>query len=93
MLSNNKISTIGNLGEFLPNLENIFMMGNRIKVLSEVAKLANCPLLSNLVLYNNPVAQLPNYRQGVVTVLLHLKTLDFKKIEEKDREKNILLRG
>jgi Leucine-rich repeat (LRR) protein len=55
MLANNKISEIGDLGEFLPNLQNLFLMNNRVKEQQQIKNLAGCRELSTLILSNNPI--------------------------------------
>jgi Leucine-rich repeat (LRR) protein len=80
MLANNRISVIDNVGEFMPNLQNLFLMNNRIQDIKEVKKLVNCPQLTNLVLRNNPVCDSLNYKEMVISSLLSIKILDFRKI-------------
>jgi U2 small nuclear ribonucleoprotein A' len=54
--TNNRIKTISSdLAESLPNLENIFLMNNKIGDLEQVAKLSTCKRLQRLILTNNLV--------------------------------------
>jgi Leucine-rich repeat (LRR) protein len=84
--TNNRIKVISpDLADSLPNLENIFLMNNKIGDLEEVAKLAACKRLQRLVLANNLVAELPNYRLFAIAKIPSLRILDFAKISAKER--------
>jgi U2 small nuclear ribonucleoprotein A' len=82
--TNNRIKAISpDLAESLPNLENIFLMNNKIGELEEIGKLAACKKLQRLVLANNLVAELPNYRLFTIAKIPSLRILDFAKISSK----------
>jgi U2 small nuclear ribonucleoprotein A' len=83
ILTNNRIRQLTDLSETLPNIENIFLMNNKITELQEVYKLATCTKLQRLVLVNNPVAEMPDYRLNVIARLPTLRVLDFSKITRK----------
>jgi U2 small nuclear ribonucleoprotein A' len=84
--TNNRIKSIStDLSDSLPNLENIFLMNNKISDLQEVAKLAACKKLQRLVLTNNLVTELPNYRLFVISKIPSLRLLDFGKVSAKER--------
>jgi len=55
-------------------------MNNKITELKEIAKLSECKKLQRLVLINNLVTELPNYRLFVIAKLPSLRILDFQKI-------------
>jgi U2 small nuclear ribonucleoprotein A' len=85
--TNNRIKTISSdLAESLPNLENIFLMNNKVADLQEVAKLANCKKLQRLTLTNNLVTEMPNYRLFVISKIPSLRILDFLKVSAKERK-------
>lgn len=84
--TNNRIRTIStDLAESLPNLENIFLMNNKIADLQEVAKLSSCRKLQRLTLTNNLVTELPNYRLFTIAKVPSLRILDFQKVSATER--------
>jgi len=85
ILTNNRIKTIHGIAECLPNLENLFLMNNKISDLREVAKLGKCRKLQRLVLINNSVTQQLNYRPFVISRIPSLKILDFNVVTAKER--------
>ena len=84
-MTNNRIKSISDISESLPNLENIFLMNNKIIDLQEVAKLGECKKLQRLVLVNNLVAEQLNYRLFVIAKIPSLRVLDFQKITAQER--------
>ena len=86
MATNNRIKTISpDLAESLPNLENLFLMNNKLGDLNEIGRLGACKRLQRLVLANNLVTELPNYRLFVISKIPSLRILDFSKISAKER--------
>lgn len=84
--TNNRIRTIStDLAESLPNLENIFLMNNKIADLQEVVKLSACRKLQRLTLTNNLVTELPNYRLFVIAKIPSLRILDLQKVSASER--------
>lgn len=63
-------------------------MNNKISDLREIAKLADCRKLQRLVLLNNSVTELPNYRQFLISRIPSLKILDFKIVTTKERKQS-----
>jgi len=61
-------------------------MNNKIAELSEVAKLGSCKKLQRLILTNNLVTELPNYRLYVIAKIPSLRILDFQKISATERK-------
>jgi U2 small nuclear ribonucleoprotein A' len=55
-------------------------MNNKIADLKEVAKLGTCTKLQRLVLVNNIVTEIPNYRVNVIARIPSLRILDFNKV-------------
>ena len=62
-------------------------MNNKITELEEIAKLADCKKLQRLVLVNNLVTELPNYRSFVISQIPTLRVLDFQKVTATERKK------
>ena len=81
----NKICEIGMIGEFLPSLQNLFLMNNRLKDIKQVQKLGECRQLSNLVMNNNPICEMVCYRKLVIASITTLKQLDFKKVTPQEK--------
>lgn len=61
-------------------------MNNKISDLQEVYKLGTCPKLQRLVLVNNIVTELPNYRINVIARIPSLRILDFDKVTKFERK-------
>lgn len=55
-------------------------MNNKIADIKEVAKLGACTKLQRLVLVNNIVTEIPNYRVNVIARIPSLRILDFNKV-------------
>lgn len=86
ILTNNRIKQLSDLSESLPNIENIFLMNNKIADLQEVYKLGTLSKIQRLVLVNNLVTELPNYRLHVIGHLPSLRILDFQKVTKNERK-------
>ena len=61
-------------------------MNNKIADLQEVYKLGSSSKLQRLVLVNNLVSELPNYRQHVIGHIPSLRVLDFQKVTKNERK-------
>mmetsp|Transcript_4690 Transcript_4690/g.17630 ORF Transcript_4690/g.17630 Transcript_4690/m.17630 type:complete len:214 (-) Transcript_4690:39-680(-) len=86
-LCHNQMHTIQqNLHEFLPNLNTLNLTNNKIASLDEVSHLKQCSKLENLVLKENPVCSVAQYRQQVIRLLPQLKYLDHLKVKKQERE-------
>lgn len=68
-------------------------MNNKITELSELDKLANLKKLERLVLTNNYVTEMPNYRLYVIHKIPSLRILDFEKVQKQERIKAEALFG
>ncbi len=61
-------------------------MNNKITSFKHLEPLEDCKNLQRLVLINNMVAELPDYRLNMIRMVPSLRILDFKKVTEKERE-------
>ena len=76
MLTNNRITRITkDFAVMCPRLETLILQGNRIANLSDLDPMPK--QLKRLVLLDNIVCNLPNYKQYVLFRLPNLKMLDF----------------
>ena len=61
-------------------------MNNKVADLNQVAKLGKCTKLQRLVLVNNIVTEIPNYRINVIAKIPSLRILDFNKVTNYERK-------
>ena len=61
-------------------------MNNKIGDLQEVYKLGTLSKIQRLVLVNNMVTELPNYRLHVIGHIPSLRILDFQKVTKNERK-------
>ena len=94
-LANNKISRMSEtLGESLPNLEWLILTNNRVAKFAELDKcLRGLGRLKYLSLVDNPISSSSSgakshreYRLFVISRCPQLKMLDFRKVEQAERE-------
>jgi len=69
-----------------PNLKMIYLHGNKITSLTDLTRLTLLPNLYSLTLHGNPLENSPNYRSSVLKMLPYLKSLDFAKVTDGERE-------
>jgi hypothetical protein len=74
-LSVNKISSLAPF-ESCRHLQQLLLRGNQISSFDELDYLQNLPYLTTLSLIDNPIAQMPNYRDIVLRKLPRLRMLD-----------------
>ncbi|XP_061184132.1 centriolin-like [Saccostrea echinata] len=74
------------LAKRLRALRTLHLGKNNLQSLSELAKLKPLPDLTQLTVAENPVAQLPHYRQYLVFHLRTLEVLDSQPVTERDRQ-------
>ena len=84
--SNNYISKVGNLGEHLQSITVLVLTNNKIQDLTEINNIATLKKLEHLSLLDNPVMLKQNYRNYVIYKMPTLKSLDFQKILQTERE-------
>jgi len=87
LLHNNRIMKIAEgLYQFIPKLTNLMLSHNKITSIEAITSLTEFKRLTCLSLLNNPIVKHPQYRMAVIHLLPQLKTLDFHKIKQKERE-------
>ncbi|KAJ3112224.1 Leucine-rich repeat-containing protein 23 [Nowakowskiella sp. JEL0407] len=86
-LRDNKIESFDGLASgYLKSLAYLNLRGNQIDNVAEVSKLSVLPSLKVLVLQDNPVDQIPNYRCEIISKLPKLDRLDKQVITDEERE-------
>lgn len=87
LLHNNRICRISEgLGTALPKLETLVLTNNQLTTLTELEPLAHVPTLTSLVLVDNLVTKVKDYRAFVIAMLPRLKMLDYKRVKLAERE-------
>ena len=86
LFSNNYITKVGPIGESLHGLQSQVLTNNRIASFAEIDNLGRISTLQHLSLLENPVAQQAHYRTYTIHRIPSLKSLDFRKVESKERE-------
>ncbi|XP_048838220.1 leucine rich repeat containing 51 isoform X2 [Brienomyrus brachyistius] len=84
-LSFNCISRIDKALTELPELRVLYLHGNHICKLSEVDKLGALTYLHTLTLHGNSAENEKTYRDYVISVLPHLKSMDFSAVTRQER--------
>ncbi|CAF0998538.1 unnamed protein product [Adineta ricciae] len=85
--ANNRIARIAeNLQEYIPNLDTLMLLNNTLQELTDIDPLATIPKLTHVSFARNPIAMLKDYRLYVIHKLPNLRTLDFNRITQKERE-------
>jgi hypothetical protein len=64
----------------------LYLHGNRIADVREIAKLAALPRLKKLTIHGNPIAERRGYRPTVASMLPQVQNLDFGAITKVDRD-------
>ncbi|CAF1250770.1 unnamed protein product [Adineta steineri] len=86
-LANNRIARIAdNLQEYIPNLDTLMLNNNTLQELSDIDQLSTIPKLAHVSFARNPIAMLKDYRLYVIHLLPNLRTLDYNRITQKERE-------
>lgn len=83
-LSLNKITSLEPFS-YCKNLQNLYLRQNCITDLREVDYLCSLPKLTYLMLRDNPISSLPNYRSYIINKLPNLKKLDDIDVTMDDR--------
>ena len=89
ILNNNNISKLAsNLGDNLKGITTLILTNNKITQVSEIDYLSTLKKLEHLSLMENPVIQSlgSTYRLYVIYKIPSLKSLDYMKIEKKERD-------
>ena len=64
----------------------IYLHGNKIKKFSDLKRLTQLKELYSLTLHGNPIENAPNYRSSVISMFPDLKSLDFAKVTEDEKD-------
>ncbi|OMJ81759.1 hypothetical protein SteCoe_17700 [Stentor coeruleus] len=83
-LSVNKISTLKPF-QYCKKLSELYLRKNLVPDLSELRYLQGLPLLKVLWLWDNPCAEVPNYRETVIAALPNLVKLDNQAVTPEER--------
>ena len=86
-LSLNKISSLAPFSK-CKRLQNLYLRQNTISNIQEVDHLSSLPMLTSLMLRDNPISAMPNYRSYIINKLPQLKKLDDIEILDSERECN-----
>merc|ERR1711907_223823 len=79
-LNHNRISRISkNLEASIPNLETLVLTGNRINSIEDLQNLRELSKLKRLVVLDNEITKLPDYRLQIMKLLPQLRMVDFKR--------------
>uniref|UniRef100_A0A7S2SYL0 Uncharacterized protein n=1 Tax=Chloropicon primus TaxID=1764295 RepID=A0A7S2SYL0_9CHLO len=93
-LNNNRISRISkNLEASIPNLETLVLTGNRINNLTDIRNLRGLSKLKRLVVINNGITKIPQYRLHILKQVPQLRMIDFAKMKESDRKLSETMNG
>lgn len=69
----------------IPNLENLFLMGNKIAEFSDIDCLKSFKKLKIIVMTNNPIVYKEKYRDRMIFMVRSLVLLDFIKVTKNER--------
>ena len=74
-LSLNKITSLSAFKN-MKHLKELYLRKNQIADINEIEELKSCPNLKILTLIENPITEIPNYRQTIIESLPQLTKLD-----------------
>ena len=83
-LSCNKITTVTELANF-PNLRILYLQGNRIQDVRDLAPLSSLSLLTSLTIHGNPLVAQKNFRPWIVHNLPQITKLDNIPVTARER--------
>ena len=87
LLNNNRVNRLSEgLGKMLPKLETLVLTNNQLATLTELEPLAHVPTLTTLILTDNPVTHVKDYRAFVIAMLPRLKVLDYRRVKLAERD-------
>lgn len=88
LLARNRISSIQpSLANSIPNLTNLVLTANNFAELADLDVLGTFPILTHLVLMENPVTRKDHYRYWVLWRCPAVRFLDYRKVKDVEREK------
>ncbi|GAA6030072.1 hypothetical protein JCM8097_009241 [Rhodosporidiobolus ruineniae] len=90
LLANNPVRTISSsVPTSLPNLRSLVLVNSQIpkEALAHLGEtLGRCHKLESVALKGSPVAQAEHYRDWIIFRCAKLRTLDFERVKQKDRD-------
>ncbi|KAF4632147.1 hypothetical protein G7Y89_g5975 [Cudoniella acicularis] len=88
LLARNRVSSIQpSLANSIPNLTTLVLTSNNFAELADLDVLSTFPVLTHLVLMENPVTRKEHYRYWVVWRCPTVRFLDYKKVKDVERNK------
>lgn len=85
-LSFNDITNVSDDILEFPALKMIYLHGNKIRHFADLQRLQRLPNLYSLTLHGNPIENNPNYRSSIIAMFPSLKSLDFAKVTEDEKD-------
>ena len=67
-------------------LKMIYLHGNKIRRFSDLKHLTPLKSLYSITLHGNPIENAPNYRSNIISMFPDLKSLDFAKVTEDEKD-------
>lgn len=67
-------------------LKMLYLHGNKIQRFADISKLRQLPNLYSLTLHGNPIENQPHYRSSMIVMFPQLRSLDFAKITEDEKD-------
>ena len=67
-------------------LKMIYLHGNKIRKFSDLKHLTPLKNLYSITLHGNPLENVPNYRSNIISMFPDLKSLDFAKVTEDEKD-------
>lgn len=83
-ISRNKLTEISGDIKRLPFLKILYVHGNNIQEIDKVLPLGECPSLTSLTLYGNPMDHIRGYRNFIIELCPLLEKLDSAVVSEKE---------
>ncbi|KKA29920.1 hypothetical protein TD95_001482 [Thielaviopsis punctulata] len=94
LLARNRISSIQpTVANSIPSLKSLVLASNNLQKLGDLEPLSVFKHLTHLVLMDNPITKLENYRYWVIRTCPTVRFLDYAKVKQAERERAAELFG